>query len=387
MRSNQLERVILELLLAESQITRKRILEASPTRPATLLAVVSDMARRGILHEPQRTGRNTGSRASLIELNPRSGLFIGLELDLNATTGVCVDAQGKILFQERLTAEVPLDRSAAQEQVAAVIEKLRHQLGADWALVRGLGFADPGLVDTRRGVSLKAVNLAGWEQLPTGDWLAKLSGLPVQVVGAPFARAYAEYVNMGAQRPRSLVHVQLDEGIGAGLIEDGRLYLGASGCAMEIGHVVVQESGPLCRCGNRGCLEVVAGIVGIRHRLAEMARQRVISPLTREPFSIALWQECLRKGDKVAGNLNAEVGQSVGQAVASLTCILNPDIIIFSGSLTGLGASLIEQIRQVLSQHCLPQALEHLDLRVSTLGETGTAWGGALFARRQALLP
>jgi len=385
MRTNQLEHLILELLLSENQITRKRILEACPTRPATLLAVVSDMARRGILQEPQRTGRNTGSRASPIELNPRCGLFIGLELDFTATTGVCVDAQGKILFQQRLNAVAPLDRPTAQAQVAAVLEQLRQQLGSDWALVRGLGFADPGSVDPERGISLKAVNLIGWEHLPTADWLTKLSGLPVQIVGAPLARAYAEYVSTGGNRPRSLVHVQLDEGIGAGFVAEGQLFHGASGCAMEIGHVGVQENGPLCRCGNRGCLEAVAGIAGIRQRLAEMARHRVFSPLTREPFSIALWQDCLRAGDKVAGNLTAEVGQSVGQTVASLTCILNPEVIIFSGALTGLGAPLIEQIRQKLSQHCLPQALEQLALRVSTLGDTGTAWGGALIARRQAL--
>lgn len=387
MQTNQLEYQILELLLVESQITRKRILEACPTRPATLLAVVSDMVRRGILHEPQRTGRNTGSRASLIELNPRYGLFIGLELDFTATTGVCVDAQGKILCQHRLRAGAPLDRATAQTQVAAVLAQLRQQLGPDWALVRGLGFADPGSVDTKRGISLKAVNLTGWEQLPTADWLTKLSGLPVQIVGAPLARAYAEYVSTGVNRPQSLVHVQLDEGIGAGFVEGGQLFFGASGCAMEIGHVGVQENGPLCRCGNRGCLEAVAGIAGIQQRLAEMARHRVISPLTREPFSIALWQDCLRAGDKVAGNLSAEVGQSVGQAVSSLTCILNPDGIIFSGALTGLGAPLLDQIRQVLSQHCLKQALEHLDIRISTLGDTGTAWGGALIARRQALVP
>jgi predicted NBD/HSP70 family sugar kinase len=386
MRTNQLEKLILELLLTENQITRKRVLEACPTRPATLFAVVQDMVKRGIIREPQRTGRNTGSRASPIELNPRHGLFIGIELDPALTTGVCIDARGNILCQQSVTNSAPIDRPAAQAQVAAVIEHLRQQLGPDWVLVRGVGFADPGLVDNRRGRSVKAVNLTGWEDVPTGDWLTKLTGVPVHLVGAPLARAYAEYISATASRPRSLVHVQLDEGIGAGFIEEGRLFLGAGSCAMEIGHVVVQEDGPLCRCGNRGCLEAVAGIAGIRSRLAEMARQRVISPLTREAFSIALWRDCLQTGDKAASNLGAEVGKSVGQAVSSLTCILNPDVIIFSGALTGLGTALVDQIRQVLSQHCLSQALEHLDIRISTLGETGTAWGGALIARRQAFL-
>ena len=325
---------------------------------------------------------NRNARAARPARAPRKS-----NLDIAVTTGLCVDTQGQVLFQQRLPAAAPLDRSAAQAQVTAMLAQLRQRLGADWALVRGLGFADPGLVDTRRGISLKAVNVDGWEQIPTADWLTKLSGLPVQIIGAPFARAYAEYVNTGRTRPQSLVHVQLDEVIGAGFIEAGRIFFGTSGCAMEIGHVVVQEDGPLCRCGNRGCLEAVAGIAGIRHRLEEMARQRVNSLLTREPFSIALWQDCLGTGDKVAGNLIADVGQSVGQAVSSLTCILNPDVIIFSGALTGLGTALLDQIRQVLSQHCLPQALEHLDLRVSNLGESGTAWGAALIARREALLP
>ena len=376
-RTDQLENLILELLLAEGQITRSRILKAYPMRPATLLAVINDMTRRGFLHEPQRTGRRTGARASVIELNPRSGYFIGLELDYDSaatTIGVCMDAQGKIIHEQRLVAPAPMDQAAGQAQVAALLANLRQQLGPDWALVRGVGFTDNGLGEPRRKSSMV-------------DWLTELSGLPVQYISQPLMRAYAEFISSGIDRPRCLINIFFDSGISAGFVDEGRLFRGAGDCALEIGHFVAQENGPLCRCGNRGCLERVVGKAAILRQLAEMKRQQVICPLTREPFSIELWKHGLLAGDKVARNLLTETGQSVGRVVAALVGILNPEVIVFSGAMSGLGSPLLDQIRQMCSQLCLPQAVAQLELRISKLDDTGTAWGGALLARRQALRP
>jgi predicted NBD/HSP70 family sugar kinase len=378
---------IIQLLLAERRITRKRVLEVQPMRMATLLAVVKDMVQRGLVHEPERTGRNTGSRSSPIELNPDYGIFLGIELDVAAVTAVGLDANGDERAVVRLLFDRPPDRARAQAGVAQALGKLRRRLAKEKTPIRGLGFADPGLVDTAAAESLKAVNIAGWEKLPTAAWLRELAGVPVQVLPGSSARAYAEFVAMGAAAPRSLFHLQLDEGIGGGFIQEGRLFHGDTGCGMELGHVVVAEDGPLCHCGNHGCLEAVASLAGVRNRIAELARLRVSSPLTREPFSMTLWREAWQAGDKTACRLATDLTQALGRALASLVAILNPGVMVFSGALTSLGPALLDQLRAELVSRCLPQALEHLGLRLSTLGEAGTARGAALFARQAVLLP
>ena len=283
-RTSEIEYGILSLLLAEKRITRKRVLDANPIRPATVLTVIQAMVQHGLLREPERSGKNTGSRASPIELNPDYGCFMGIELDVRAAVALAIDTQGRTIATCRIPFAAPPNRAAAQEAVSSAVKQVRLELSASRIPLRALGFADPGLVDTAAGVSIRAVNIEGWERLPTAAWFREQVGVPVHLLPGPSARAYAEYFSAEASKPRSLFHLQIDEAIGGGFIQDGTLFRGDTGCGMELGHVVVEEDGPQCHCGNRGCLEAVASLAWVRQRVAELTLQRVTSQLTREPF-------------------------------------------------------------------------------------------------------
>lgn len=376
---------VLGLLLRDGQLTRQQLLQELPGRPASLLEVINDLTRRRIVYEPQRSGRRTGRKASPISLDPAAGLFVGLELDSHQVTGLCVDAQGQVLARCRMESVINFDVATARRQVEAVLADLQTTLGPRWSELRGVAMADPGLVDTTTGTSIKAVNVPGWERLPTGPWLQELTGCASHVLPAPLSRAWAEFVAMGSPVNTSLFHLQIDEGIGGGFIKDGRFFLGDRFAAMEVGHVVVRENGPLCRCGNRGCLEAVAGLDGLRKQVADLARHRVISDLTNSDFSMRQLLGCVEGGDKVAGSLVADACEAMGIALASVLCILNPGVIVLSGALTGLGPRLLDGVQRVLSRRCLPQALTGLSLRLSSLGDEGTALGAALVAREEGL--
>lgn len=374
------------MLLSEQRITRKRVLDTHPIRPATVLRVIQDLVQRGLLQEPERVGKNTGSRASPIELNPGYGCFIGIELDVRAAIVLAVDTQGHVLATCQMPFAAPPNRATAQETVSRAVKQVQRELPAHRLPLRGLAFADPGLVDPKAGVSIRAVNIEGWERVATAAWLLELAGVPAHLLPGPSARAYAEYWASEAGKPRSLFHLQIDEAIGGGFIQEGALFRGDTGCGMELGHVVVDEDGPQCHCGNRGCLEAVASLAWVRQRVAELTLQRVTSPLTREPFSIELWQRAYQAGDKIAYRLAADVARALGRALVSLLAILNPGVIVFSGALTALGPGLLVPLRAELINRCLPEALVDLQLRFSALGETGTAFGAALFARNRHLL-
>lgn len=377
---------ILELLLARGQMTRNQLLEQLPVRPATLLEILNESALNQIIHEPTRSGRRTGRKASPIALNPATRVFVGLELDVQQIIGLCIDAQGQVLARSRMTFPTILNAAAAHQQLHVALTNLQEQLGQRWSQLSGVALADPGLVNTGAGFSVKAVNLPGWEQLPTGQWLREQTGSESWVVPAPLARAGAEFAAIGSPRNVSLFHMQIDGGIGGGFIKDGAFFLGDGFCAMEVGHVVVREGGPLCRCGNRGCLEAVAGLNGLRQQVADLVRHGVITALTAAEFSMSHLLRCVENGDKVAGGLSADVCEALGIGLASVVCILNPGIIVLSGELTGLGPRLLEGIQRVLARRCLPQALSSLNLRLSTLGAEGTAMGAAYVARREGLL-
>lgn len=381
-----MEQWIISLLLREKRLTRRRVLDAHPVRPATVLAAIHTLVQRGLLREPERLGKNTGSRASPIELDPSFGSFIGIELDVRAVIAVAIDAQDHRLATAQVPLMAPPTRAMAQEAISRALDQLQGELKPARLLPRGLGFADPGLLNPKTGESIRAVNIDGWEHVPTAQWLRDLAGLPVHLLPGPSARAFAEYWAMESARPRSLFHLQIDEAIGGGFIQDGVLFRGDTGCGMELGHVVVDENGPQCHCGNRGCLEAVASLAWARQRVASLTAQRVTSALLREPFSMELWARACQAGDKVANQLAAEAARALGKALVSVIAILNPGLIVFSGALAALGPALLGPLRAELVHRCLPEALVDLQLRHSALGETGTAHGAADLARHQHFL-
>jgi glucokinase len=305
---------------------------------------------------------------------------------VRAAVAVAIDTQGEIVATAQFPFAGTPNRAGAQEAISKVISDVRLNLSARRVPLRAFAFADPGLVDTASGQSIRAVNIEGWERLSTATWFEQQTGLPGHLLTGPSARGYAEYFSSGPPKPRSLFHLQIDEAIGGGFIQEGNMFRGDTGCGMELGHIVVEEDGPQCHCGNRGCLEAVASLVWVRQRVAELKSQRVTSVLTREPFSIELWQRACNSSDKIACRLAAEVAQALGRALVSLIAILNPGVIVFSGALTALGPSLLDPLRAELINRCLPEALAGLQLKFSTLGETGTAYGAAIFARNKHLL-
>ncbi len=382
---SSLRNQILSSLLTRSRLTRNELLRELDVRPATLLQAIAELSRRKLVHEPLRNGRSTGRRASPIELDSNWGVFLGLELDVQQVVGVCIDTQGRPVARIQFSSPEPLDADAARRLLSDALKELRRQTPAAWDRLRGATLADPGIVDSTAGVSLKAVNLPGWEQFPSRQWLHEQTGCAASVIPAALARAYAESVAAGAASTASLFHLQADSGIGGGFIKNGEFFLGDSYCAMEIGHVVVREDGPQCQCGNRGCLEAVAGLSGLRRQIDELARHGVITSLTARPFSMPHLLQSVQDGDKVACALAADACEAIGVALAALVCILNPADIVLSGQLIGLGPTMLEGIRRVLARRCLPQALAGLTLRLSTLDVEGTALGAALVARKDAL--
>jgi predicted NBD/HSP70 family sugar kinase len=379
---HEIAQELVRLILHKGETTRPTVLDRLDVRPALLYEVVSELSKKGLVCEPLRTGRNTGRRASPITFNARYGLFLGVELDIRAVTAVCIDTQGNVIQRSRSLIKDELDAANARRHVSAVLHRLLEGLGADAKLVRGAGFADPGLVDISRGVSIQAVNIPGWENLSTAEWLHGDLRAPWLVVPGPMTRAHAEYVAAGYPANHGLFHMQLDEGIGGGFIKNGTIYTGDTNCAMEVGHVVVQEGGPMCRCGNRGCLEAVAGLSGLAGRVAELARHDVHSTLTSEPFSLTQLVACVKSGDKAARSLANDIGEALGTGLAALICVLNPRTVVFSGALSGLGQPLLDIVSRTLSLRCLPQAVRNLDLKLSQLGEDGAALGAALLTRQ-----
>ncbi len=373
---------IIRQMLLYSSITRPELVRRTGTRAATVFEVVDDLKREGILSEPDRRGRKTGRRAPALSFHPDHLWCAGIDFQVRRTRGVVADMTGNIRAEAELAAPERTSLHACRNEIREVLRRLREQLGERWNLVRGIGFADPGLVDVEKGISIRAVNVPGWENAQTGKWLESENAVRAKLWPECTVKTYMEYLSrLHAEKPpKSLFHLGMDDGIGGGFVKDGVCFIGDSNQGMEIGHIVIAPNGPLCQCGNRGCLEAVAGETGIRRRIREALNSGVDTEMTLEGFSLAKFVEYARH-DKAAKIIANEVCDSIGSALAVAVALLNPSMIVLSGELTKLGTVLTNAVTRALSMNCFAGALRELKIELSTLGAFDTARGAALLMR------
>ena len=384
MKMDNLRSAILNRILQDGEITRPELVAGTGIRAASVFEAVDALKRDGILCEPERTGKRTGRKAPRLKLNPDYGWTAGIDFQVRKTIGMIVDTAGEIRMSEEFPALERGSLAACRDEVRAVLRQLREQAGTDWSKVKGIGFADPGLVDVRQGLSIRAVNVPGWENARTGEWLTREFHVPAGVWPEGMVKTFMEYQVRGREMHGSLFHLGMDDGIGGGFIKDGVCFIGDTNQAMEIGHVVIDPAGPLCQCGNRGCLEALAGENGIRRRIHEAISSGVDTVLNLEQFNLRWFTECA-KYDKAAHVIACEISDSIGRALAVAVALLNPSVVVLSGELTGLGDLLLESIHRMLNLSCFAGTVRDLKLEFSRLNPEDTARGAALLQRNQLL--
>ena len=258
-----------------------------------------------------------------------------------------VDEYGAV-FARR---ERPTPRVATSEEILAVIVGLLEEVrGASAQPPVAACIATPGLIDADRGKVILAPNVPGFRNLSMAEPLAAQLGLPVYIENDASAAALGEFRFGAGRGMRHLLHATLGTGIGGGIVIDGRLYRGAKGLAGEIGHVVLDASGPRCNCGSRGCLEALVSGVAFAGRAKKLIESGG-SPALRE---VAGYREATAehlfiaatKGDPLCEAEIRHGGHLLGLALGGLVNVLNPDVVTLSGGLLNMGAMLLDPLRQ-----------------------------------------
>lgn len=303
---------------------------------------------------------------------------IGLDVGGTKVAGLLVDERGEVLA--RGSSETPAnDAEATMKTLLQVAEELRSS-GQPAAI--GIGAA--GMVDFAAGTMRWAPNLA-WREVPIRDRVSEQFGLPCVVDNDANAAAWGEH-RFGASRGyRHALMVTVGTGIGGGIVADGALYRGAHGFAAEIGHVIVEPGGPECGCGNRGCWEQVAS----GHALDRLGRLAVE---TRPDSLIATLAgngditgrhvaEAAMQGDPTAMSIFAQVGQRLGEGIAGLVNILDPEAIVVGGGVAEVGDLLLTPARRAfLASVEAPDHRPEVPLLPAALGNDAGAVGAAALA-------
>jgi glucokinase len=272
-----------------------------------------------------------------------SGEAVGVDVGGTKINALRVARDGAV--RERRHAATPADDEDAT--VAAIVELAREMLTPD---VLAIGVGAAGMVDASDGTLRFAPNLA-WRDVAIAARVHEALGVPVQVDNDANTAAFAEY-RFGAGRGyRNLLLVTVGTGIGGGIVSDGRLFRGANGFAAEIGHIIVEPDGPGCGCGNRGCWEQVASGTAIgrmgRETLATHPGSQLAKLVDGDPERVtgATVTEAARDGDATAIAVLADAGRRLGEGIAGLVNVLDPQIVVVGGGAVVAGDLLLEPAR------------------------------------------
>ncbi|MEU0302587.1 ROK family transcriptional regulator [Streptomyces sp. NPDC006175] len=351
-----LERVVRAVRMAGS-LTQAEIARSTGLSAATVSNIVRELKDGGTVEvTPTSAG---GRRARSVSLSGDAGIVIGVDF---GHTHLRV-AIGNLAHQVLAEESEPLDVDASSAQGFGRAEQLVNRLvettGISPGKVIGVGLGVPGPIDVESGTLGSTSILPGWTGINPSQELAGRLGVPVYVDNDANLGALGELVWGSGRGVRDLAYIKVASGVGAGLVIDGTIYRGPGGTAGEIGHITLDESGPVCRCGNRGCLETFTAA-------------RYVLPLLKPSHGADLTMERMvqlaREGDPGCRRVIGDVGRHIGSGVANLCNLLNPSRVVLGGSLAEAGELVLAPIRDSVSRYAIPSAARQLSVLPGALG-------------------
>ncbi|MFF0446571.1 ROK family protein [Streptomyces sp. NPDC004609] len=363
-----LERVVRAVRTAGS-LTQAEIARSTGLSAATVSNIVRELKESGTVEvTPTSAG---GRRARSVSLSGDAGVVVGVDFGHTHLRVAVGDLAHRVLAEESEPLDVDASAADGFDRAEHLVTRLIEATGTGRDKVIGVGLGVPGPVDGEAGTLGSPSILPGWTGVNPGKELSGRLGVPVHVDNDANLGALGELVWGGGRGVRDLAYIKVASGVGAGLVMGGRIYRGPGGTAGEIGHITLDESGPVCRCGNRGCLETFAAA-------------RYVLPLLYSSHGPGITMERVvalaRDGDPGCRRVVADVGRHIGSAVASLCNLLNPSRVVLGGTLADAGELVLGPIRESVARYAIPSAAAHLVVVPGALGGRAGVLGALALA-------
>ena len=316
--------------------------------------------------------------------------LLAIDLGGSKIVTAVVSPDGKIMAREYTLTLAEEGAEAVIRRMIDTIDQVIGQANLSRSLFSTIAIAAAGAIDSKKGIVTASPNLPGWFNVPLKEIVKKETGLETFLINDASAAALGEYYFGAGRGVNNLIYMTVSTGIGGGIIIDGKLHVGASGSAGEIGHTTVDINGPRCNCGNIGCLEVLAsgkavareaqkliaqGSKSIMLKLAEGELQNV----TAQTVSAAA-----QKGDTLALAIIRKAATYLGVGMVNLVNTFNPDMIIVGGGMSQMGEMLLEPARQVVAERAFQLPAQRVRIVRSQLGDNAGVIGAAAFVQKSA---
>ncbi|ALU96803.1 transcriptional regulator [Streptomyces sp. TSRI0445] len=351
-----LERVVRAVRMAGS-LTQAEIARSTGLSAATVSNIVRELKEGGTVEvTPTSAG---GRRARSVSLSGDAGIVIGVDFGHTHLRVAVGNLAHQVLAEESEPLDVDASSAEGFGRAEVLVNRLIEATGIGPDKVIGVGLGVPGPIDVESGTLGSTSILPGWTGINPSEELSGRLGVPVYVDNDANLGALGELVWGSGRGVKDLAYIKVASGVGAGLVIDGTIYRGPGGTAGEIGHITLDESGPVCRCGNRGCLETFTAA-------------RYVLPLLQPSHGPGLTMERVvqlaREGDPGCRRVIGDVGRHIGSGVANLCNLLNPSRVVLGGSLAEAGELVLGPIRDSVSRYAIPSAARQLSVLPGALG-------------------
>ncbi len=362
---------------ADKGISRTALAEKMGLTRAAVTQIINDLISSGIILTTESRSTGNGRPAVVLEINPDQGLVAAVDMGAMHLSVALGDFSARILEEVEVPFRVDCGPAESLRRADTILRELLKDRGLSTSSLAAIGVGVPGPVIAEKGTVMAPPIMPGWDRYPIRATLESQWGTAVTLNNDAELGVLGEWAYGAGRGEKNLAFIKVGSGIGAGLIINQQIYGGTTGSAGEIGHLTVDENGPLCACGNRGCLEAFAGghaIAAQARKLVSSGRRTLLSEHELESITARDVAEAACRGDLPAQEIIKRSGTFVGIAIAGLINLFNPSTVIIGGGVAQVGDLLTGPIRQAVRERSL-RASEH-SVRITT----------AMLGRRSSLL-
>jgi len=379
--------IILNTIKTHGTIARAEIARLTGLSPATVTGITAELIQDGLVFEKEPGDSSGGRRPILLAINPHGGFVVGIKLMEDHALGALTDLEATLIVKHSLSLSENEPLKVAQTLGQLVTELLAQTVVSDTTFTEqagenpiapaprlmGVGVGLAGIIDAGQGV-VRQSPFFGWQNIPLRDLLQEQVHAPVYVDNDVNTLAFTEKWFGAGQGVNNFLVVTLGRGVGLGIVANGQFYRGARGGAGEFGHTVVQPGGIACTCGKQGCLEAYIGDHALLSQAQEAFQRNELSHLPRTPEELV---DLAEANEPAAQAIFSHAGMLLGQSIANLVNIFNPERILVNGEGIRAGHWLFDPMCAAIQEHTMPGLRADVDIRIEPLGDDAWARGAA----------
>jgi len=359
---------IVDAVKRHGGLTQVELAGATGLSPATVSNIVKELTGTGVLHTTMTT--RSGRRAQHVTLARKLGIVAGVHISTRHMRVALSDVTNTVVAEHNMPLAKDHRADNELDKATRLIADMLESVDASMDEILAVGIAVPAPIDVTTGEISRWGLMRGWDGISIADLMHRRIKRPVFVDNEANLAALAEF-RVGASRGRTnSIYLRIGQGIGAGLILNGGVFRGFESAAGEFGHMTIDEGGKLCRCGNRGCLEAIAGGPAILEGLRESNGPQKLTDVVVHAIA----------GDPICIRAIADAGRHIGIAAANVCNLIAPERIVVGGELARAGELLLGPLRHSLERSVVMGSAKVADIVQSQLGDRAELVGAILYA-------